>query len=105
MITRPQRASIQEPSNAKTTKDWSEAEEEDDAAFARSSIIARTPSQTCCTPTDVTMAPKKKEPTLTMKLRGTNATSTAQPSTQSDEASDEAITEPSLEDLIQEESP
>jgi hypothetical protein len=47
------------------------------------------------------MAPKKKEPTLTTKFRGTNATSTAQPSTQSDEASNEAATEPPPEDLIQ----
>ena len=81
--------------------DWTEEEEEDDSAFNRSNTIARTPTQKCCTPPNVPMAPKKKESTLTTKPKGANGTNTAQPSAQSDETSSEAIpTVSSSEDLI-----
>jgi hypothetical protein len=89
-VTRPKRVPIQETATAKSTEDWSEAEEEGDAAFARSSIVARTPPQTCCTPTDVMMAPKKKEPTLAPNHLSTKATSTVQLGKQSSEVSSEA---------------
>ena len=83
--TRPKRAHTLEPANAETTMDWSQEVEE---AFAKSSALARTPPQTCCTPPDVTMAPKKKEATPTMMPRGLNTTSatTTQPSKQNNEA-------------------
>ena len=44
-------------------KEWSEEEEEDGVAFSKGSITVRTPPQKCSTPTDVPMAPKKKETT------------------------------------------
>src|SRR5579859_6714720 len=47
----------------KTMKEWSEEEEEDGVAFSKGSITVRTPPQKCSTPTDVPMAPKKKETT------------------------------------------
>jgi hypothetical protein len=61
------------------------------AAFAKSSIMSRTPTQQSCTPLEaaVTMAPKKKETTLLKKLRGTNAASTT---TRTCEQSDEVKT-------------
>src|SRR5438045_1394430 len=91
MTTRHKRASSLEPSTSKTTMDWTEEEEEDDAAFSRSNIIARTPTQKCCTPHNMPMALKKKESTLTTKPKGANGTNTAQPSVQSNETSSEAI--------------
>src|SRR5436190_11897001 len=80
------RASIHEPPTAESTTEWSEAEEEGDAVFARSSVLERTPPQQCCTPPDVTLAPKKKETTLLTRLRGSNATSAVHSSKQNDEA-------------------
>jgi hypothetical protein len=46
------------------------------------------------------MTPKKKESTLTTKLRGVNATNTAQPSKACDKDSDPVITVSSPEDII-----
>jgi len=88
MITRPKRDPAINPSTAKTIKEWSAEEEDSGTAFAKRSTIARTPTQQCCMPRDVAIAmtPKKKETTLTTKLRG--ASTTAQPHKQSDEAND-----------------
>jgi hypothetical protein len=94
--TRPKQAATQEPPTTKTNSDWSTAEEEGVDAFSKSNVVTRTPTQACCTPSDVTMAPKKKDPVLTTKLRGTNATSTAKPN----KASDVATTISSPEDII-----
>ncbi len=95
------RALTHEPTTSKNTTDWSEAEEDDEAAFTRSNITARTPKQKCCTPANVPMAPKKKESTLTMKPRSVNTTSVPQSSTQIDETSIETIPiAASPEDLI-----
>jgi hypothetical protein len=91
MTTRGKRALTHEPTTSKTTTDWSEAEEDDEAAFTRSNITARTPKQKCCTPLNVPMAPKKKEPTLTTKPKDGNATNTAQSNAQSNESSNETI--------------
>jgi hypothetical protein len=84
MITRGKRASTHEPTTSKNTTDWSEAEEDDEAAFTRSNITACTP---CCAPPNVPMAPKKKESTLTTKPRSVNTTNITQSSTQIDETS------------------
>src|SRR5579859_5007136 len=52
----------------KTTKDWSEEEEEGDAAFSKDSITVRIPPEKHSTPTDVEKAPKKKETTLLFNI-------------------------------------
>src|SRR5277367_4332249 len=82
-----QRTTVTRPSTSETRKEWSDDEEDSEVAFAKSCKIARTPTQTCCTPPDVAMAPKKKESKLTMQLRGSNVTSTSLPCTQSNEVS------------------
>jgi hypothetical protein len=87
MITRDKRAPTHEPITSKNTTDWSEAEEDDEAAFIRSNITARTPKQKCCTSPNVPMAPKKKESMQTMKPRSVNMTSVTQSSMQIDEIS------------------
>ena len=99
--TRRKRASSLEPSTSKTTTDWTETEEEDDTVFNRSNIIARTPTQKCCTPTDAPMAPKKKESTLAAtKTRSANVTNITQSSVKNDETNNETITISSPEDII-----
>ena len=50
----------------KTTKDWSEEEDEGDVAFDKGSITVRTPLKNHSTPTDVPMVRKKKETTLSL---------------------------------------
>ena len=84
--TRPERAPIPKSTTTETTTDWSEEEENSYFPSTKSSTTARTPTQICCTPLDATMAPKKKETTMTMKFRGSNATSIA---TQSSKHSEE----------------
>jgi len=78
-----------------TTENWSAEEEDCNAAFSKSSIVPRTPTQQCCTPPDAAgaMAPKKRGPT---RPKGANATSTEQVS----EQSDEVTTAPSSNDPI-----
>jgi hypothetical protein len=69
----------------KTTKDWSEEEEDGDNAFSRGSITVRTPPKKNSTPTEVPMAPKKKETTLSLITskppKETDRPTTREPST------------------------
>jgi hypothetical protein len=76
--TRPKRAPASDTSTSKTNKDWNEKDDESDAAFAKSSMMSRTPTQQDCTPPEaaMTMAPKKKETALMRKLRASNVANT-----------------------------
>src|SRR5437762_5991582 len=96
--TRPERAPIPKLTTTETTTDWSEEEENSYFPSTKSSTTARTPTQICCTPLDATMAPKKKETTMTMKFRGSNATSIA---SQSSKHSEETNINPPSNSLIE----
>src|SRR5947207_3645997 len=84
--TRPERAPIPKSTTTETTTNWSEEKENSYFPSTKSSTTARTLTQICYISLDTTMTPKKKETTMTMKFRDSNATSIAsQPSKHNEE--------------------